>query len=112
MKKLLLMGLAPAWFAQAAGVPADSAHGERLFENLACIQCHSLNGKGGSTAPDLGRLVDRNFTPAALAATMWNHAPSMWAAMRARGIGIGDLDAQAAADLFAYFYSTRFFDRP
>jgi mono/diheme cytochrome c family protein len=32
--------------------------------------------------------------------------------MRANAIVSGDLDEQGAADLFAYFYSTRFFDRP
>jgi mono/diheme cytochrome c family protein len=43
---------------------------------------------------------------------MWNHAPAMWASMRARGIRVGDLNEQAAADLFAYFYSVRFFEKP
>ena len=43
---------------------------------------------------------------------MWNHAPTMWAAMRERQIAAGDLNEQAAADLFAYFYSARFFDKP
>ncbi len=43
---------------------------------------------------------------------MWNHAPAMWASMRGRGIQVGDLNEQAAADLFAYFYSARFFESP
>jgi cytochrome c551/c552 len=98
--------------AQAAVVEADSERGAALFESLACVQCHSVNGKGGRTAPDLGRQADRNFTPAALAATMWNHAPTMWASMRANAIQRGDLTEQGAADLFAYFYSARFFERP
>jgi mono/diheme cytochrome c family protein len=96
----------------AAEIAADSARGAQLFETLACIQCHSINGKGGTAAPDLGRRIDRNFTPAALAATMWNHAPTMWAAMRVRNIELGDLNEQAAADLFAYFYSAHFFEKP
>jgi mono/diheme cytochrome c family protein len=95
----------------AATVAADSERGAQLFESLACIQCHSINGKGGTVAPDLGRRIDRDFTPASLAATMWNHAPAMWAAMRTRNIKAGDLNEQAAADLFAYFYSARFFEK-
>jgi mono/diheme cytochrome c family protein len=91
---------------------ADSARGERLFTSLSCIQCHSVNGTGGKAAADLGRRIDRNFTPASLASTMWNHAPSMWVAMREREIRAGDLDQPAAADLFAYFYSARFFEKP
>ena len=98
--------------AHAAGFAADSARGAALFETLACVQCHSVNGKGGTIAPDLGRMLDRGFTPATLAATMWNHAPAMWAAMRDRQITAGDLDQQAAEDLMAYFYSARFFEKP
>jgi len=36
----------------------------------------------------------------------------MWAAMQQKGIRAGDLNDQAAADLFAYFYSARFFEMP
>ncbi|HEX5323350.1 MAG TPA: c-type cytochrome [Capsulimonadaceae bacterium] len=97
---------------RAAGLSADSARGEQVFERLACVQCHSVNGKGGNFAPDLGRMVDRGFTPATLAATMWNHAPGMWEAMRAREISAGELDEQAAEDLMAFFYSARFFEKP
>jgi mono/diheme cytochrome c family protein len=112
MIRLLLFGLGSIIAIQAATVAADSERGEQLFGSLSCIQCHSINGKGGKVAVDLGRRIDRNFTPVALAGTMWNHAPTMWAAMRDRQIGAGVLDEQAAADLFAYFYSVRFFDKP
>ncbi len=98
--------------ARAAPMTMDSARGARLFETLACVRCHGVNGKGAMLGPDLGRLVDRSFTPATLAATMWNHAPAMWSAMKSRDIRAGDLDDQAAADLFAYFYSAHYFDKP
>ncbi len=107
----ILFGLLfSALLAQAAGFAADSSRGAQLFQSLSCIQCHNLNGQGGKLGPDLGQLLDRNFTPASLAATMWNHAPAMWMAIRAQNVQPGDLNPQAAADLFAYFYSRRFFD--
>lgn len=112
MKRTLLLGLGIAAAACAAHIPADSARGERLFTTLACVECHSVNGKGGSAAPDLGKLADRNFNPSSLAATMWNHAPAMWASMKAKGISFPDLNEQGAADLFAYFYTARFFEKP
>jgi cytochrome c551/c552 len=111
IRVLVMMTLSCA-AVHAAAIAADSARGAALFETLACVGCHSVDGKGGTIAPDLGRMVDRNFTPATLAATMWNHAPTMWASMRARNIEPGDLNEQAAADLFAYFYAARFFEKP
>ncbi len=109
-----VIAAALALSASPQGTPfqADSNRGAQLFQSLACAKCHRVNGVGGNLAPDLGRLADRDFTPAALAATMWNHAPAMWSAMSARQIRPGGLNEQAAADLFAYFYSTRFFEKP
>jgi mono/diheme cytochrome c family protein len=101
-----------AGVAQTPPFAADSARGAALFGSLSCAQCHAVNGRGGGTAPDLGRLSDRNFTPSALAATMWNHAPAMWSAMGAANVRIPDVGEQAAADLFAYFYAARFFEKP
>lgn len=112
MTRIVITLLVFAGVAPGAALSMNSARGERLFTALSCIGCHSLNGQGGRVGPDLGRVVDRNFTPAGLASTMWNHAPAMWAAMRERGVRSGDLDEQAAADLFAYFFSARFFEKP
>jgi len=92
--------------------PCRFRAGARTVQYSLLRECHSVNGKGGSIGPELGRVVDRGFTPATLAATMWNHAPAMWAAMRQQDIRAGDLNEQAAADLFAYFYSARFFESP
>jgi cytochrome c2 len=98
--------------AGAAVLTMDSAQGEMLFQSLSCAQCHAVNGTGGRVGPDLGRLIDRNFTPTMLCSTMWNHAPAMWTAMGQRGIQPGAMDEQGAADLFAYFASARFFEKP
>jgi mono/diheme cytochrome c family protein len=112
MKRMIVFLSFAAASLHAATIAAGSARGAQLFETLSCVQCHSINGKGGTAAPDLGRRIDRDFTPASLAATMWNHAPAMWASMRTRNITPADLNEQAAADLFAYFYSARFFEKP
>ena len=110
MAFLLLGASLPA---AAAPVPSmDAARGRELFQSRGCVECHKLNGRGGSAAPDLGRIVDRGFTPALLAATMWNHAPVMWSAMRARNVAPMPLSEQDAADLFAAFYAAHYFDLP
>ncbi len=113
MLKLALILLPLA--AQAAVEPVvsgDSARGARIFEQEQCVRCHSVNGRGGKMGADFGRLVSRSYTPALLASTMWNHAPVMWGAMETAGIERPHLSEGDAADLFAYFYSARFFDQP
>src|SRR5947209_1118172 len=67
-------------------VSGDSARGARLFDQERCVQCHSVNGRGGKMGADFARLVNRSYTPAQFATTMWNHAPVMWGAMEAAGI--------------------------
>ena len=93
-------------------VPGDARRGQQLFETEQCVRCHSFNGKGGAVAPDLARRIDRNFTPALMASVMWNHAPAMWDGMRKAGIVKATLSQEAAADLFAYFISARYFEKP
>ena len=61
---------------------------------------------------DFSMVVSRSYTPAHLATTMWNHAPVMFGAMESAGIEKPKLTPGDAADLFAFFYSTRFFDKP
>jgi mono/diheme cytochrome c family protein len=98
--------------ASAVTIPAiDSARGEKVFHAQGCADCHGAGGTGGKFAPNLGATIDRNFTPPLMAATMWNHAPAMWSAMSQRGTPIPQLGEQEAGDLFAFFYSSRFFDK-
>ena len=97
---------------RAVTIPAiDSARGEKVFRAQGCAGCHSAGGPGGKAGPDLAAVMDRNFTPALLTATMWNHAPVMWSAMRQQGTAIPQLTEQDAGDLFAFFYSSRYFDK-
>src|ERR1039458_9678299 len=76
MVRVIDVGAAVAWSALGASrIPGDARRVEQLFTSEQCIQCHSLNGKGGTLAPDLSRRVDRDYTPSVMASLMWNHAP-------------------------------------
>jgi len=113
--RLLSIGVLTVWSAGAAVppvIPGDSQRGAELFHSERCVQCHSIHGQGGNMGMDLSERVDRAFTPAALATAMWNHAPVMWTAMQGAGVERPQLSPTDAADLFAYLYSTRFFDQP
>jgi len=95
----------------AAGVPAgDSVRGQQLFQSRQCVACHSVNGVGGTAAPDLGKRIDRDYTPSAMASLMWNHAPDMWAGMKQRGVTLPALTPEQSADLFAYFVAAHYFE--
>ena len=94
-------------------LPADSVRGERLFESEHCIECHGVNGKGA-------RIRARPGPPCSIAISL----PPRWPAPCGItpppcGAPCGaatckplNVDDQAAADLFAYFYSARFFEKP
>ena len=111
--RVALAGAVAAMTALAADEVLGDAHrGEQLFQTEQCIQCHSINGRGGALASDLGKHIDRDFTPTVMASLMWNHAPEMWPAMRRQGIVQARLSPESAADLFAYFVSARYFERP
>ncbi len=104
------LGVATAFGADL--VPGDARRGAELLRTEKCLSCHSVRGEGGNTAPDLGRMTGRDYTPSWMASIMWNHAPAMWASMEKEGISRPHLNEAQAADLFAYFQSVRFFERP
>ena len=113
MLRVVAAGALAAWGAPAANiVPGDARRGEQLFKSEQCVLCHSFKGVGGTTAPDLSSHIDRDYTPAVMASLMWNHAPDMWAGMKKRGIVKAEMSQESAADLFAYFVSARYFERP
>ena len=113
MVRVLAAGIVLASIAPAADVVlADARSGEQLFETEQCILCHNVKGVGAHLAPDLGRRIDRDYTPTVMASLMWNHAPDMWAGMKKQGIVKAELSRESAADLFAYFVSARYFEKP
>ncbi len=102
-----------AWVCSAALAYAqlgDPRRGAEVFQRHHCVVCHSIHGAGGGIAPDLARPTVKPFTAAALAAVMWNHAPAMWKAMAARNLEVPSLNPGEIADLYAYFYSQRYFE--
>lgn len=100
----------------------DAERGAAVLRRENCLRCHSVRandvprfgqqGEGGNTAPDLSRPMGRRFSPALLASVMWNHAPTMWTSMEDQGMERPQLSEQNGDDLFAYFFSIRFFELP
>jgi mono/diheme cytochrome c family protein len=93
--------------AAAPSIEADARRGAEFFQQSKCTDCHAPG-----SPRDLARRLDRDYTPAALASRIWNHAPTMMGEMRRQGITPPSVSDQQAADLFAFFYSRRYFERP
>lgn len=108
----LIVTLAAAASLMAAVMDVDANRGSDFFQAQGCVNCHAVKGAGARKAPDLGRRLDRSYTPAGIAARMWSHAPVMWASMSTEGVPIPSLSTEQAGDLFAFFYAVRFFERP
>jgi mono/diheme cytochrome c family protein len=90
----------------------DAQRGAEVLRREKCLICHNIHGEGNHVAPDLGRRIGRRYTPAVMASVLWNHAPTMWTTMACKGLNPPQLSVQDSDDLFAYFYSVRFFDHP
>jgi mono/diheme cytochrome c family protein len=96
----------------AASLEFDARRGADFFKTQMCVNCHGVQGTAAGKAPDLGRRLDRNYTPAGIAAVMWSHAPVMWGDMAQQNIPVPQVTPAQSADLFAYFYASRYFEKP
>ena len=94
----------------------DPDHGRIVVQNQACLECHTVNGIGAGheslrPATDLASRLATTYTPSALASALWNHTPSMWAALGEKSLAISASEADWQ-DAFAYLYSLQFFEHP
>ena len=95
----------------ATVVRGTADRGRAVLQNQGCVKCHAIAGTGSSvSATALLKPLAREYTPAGLTATLWNHAPRMWSAMASAGIPAPRLSEQDSADVFAFFASLRYFE--
>jgi mono/diheme cytochrome c family protein len=96
-----IFSLAAAGSLHAAAVAADSVRGAVL----TCVQCHSVNGKGGTVAPDLGAHAGHGSKAKPLTDTvaMWNQDPRIPAAP-------SPLDLSDMREIAGYLWAVQFLE--
>src|SRR5207249_4358816 len=100
---LLLAVTSPISARQIKIIPGNVADGERVLQDKGCLSCHSIDGRGGTRAPDFARPTGGVNKPGLLAAKMWNHSPAMFAEFEAQKREVPKISAAEAANLYAYF---------
>jgi mono/diheme cytochrome c family protein len=85
--------------------PGDTATGRKVFSDKSCIVCHQAGGTGGVAGPSLD-FLNQYGSPVQIATALWNHGPSMSAAMSERGIRRPTFSGYELGDLIAFLKST------
>jgi mono/diheme cytochrome c family protein len=107
---VLLLAPLPAVAQQLGGPTQSASAGSQVFGSKRCAKCHSIDGRGGTVGPDLGRIGEERSLYG-LAADMWNHVPRMTERTRQLGVQWPRLSRRQAADLIAFLFTVDYFDR-
>ncbi len=94
---------------RAEDPPNNPLVGWRTFVAKRCVVCHSIDGVGGTKAPDLGK-VDLSVSQMELIAKIWNYAPQMAATFDRVGVPYPEIDADEMSRLLPFLYFLGFFD--
>jgi cytochrome c2 len=86
-------------------------NGYKLIQEKGCLNCHSIQGVGGTIGPDFND-VYFNYTVLIIAGKMWNHGPKMWEAMKLENIPIPVFQKDEMCDIIAYMYYLNLKDAP
>jgi mono/diheme cytochrome c family protein len=87
---------------QYFGEPGNPGLGRRLLWEKGCLNCHSLDGRVGQTAPDLA-LVKGLGSSAAVIAALWSHGDLMTESRPERSLSWPQLKSDEVAHLMAFF---------
>jgi mono/diheme cytochrome c family protein len=100
---------APRQAANTREAAGNAERGWSVFQSR-CMHCHSVNGKGGSSAPELGPQNELPLTTAQFAAVFWNHAPEMLRQSKDSGTPAPVFQGQEMTDLLTFLASLRYFE--
>jgi cytochrome c2 len=89
----------------------SAANGQKMFTEKGCIRCHSIFGKGGTDAPDLGKNVSQSNVTI-LSTRLWNHAAGMREKFQQKKLEWPIFSETEMNDLIVFIYSLNYEDKP
>lgn len=89
----------------------SAPNGQKMFTEKGCIKCHSIFGKGGKEAPDLGKALSR-ANVATLSTRLWNHVGPMREKFRKKNLEWPIFSESEMNDLIVFLYSLNYEDNP
>ncbi|MFQ6110903.1 MAG: c-type cytochrome [Nitrospinota bacterium] len=107
---LLLVMVAGASPSPAELLPENPTEGSRLFVVKGCLRCHAIQGEGGRSGPDLGKL-QLNYSFLGMAGVMWYHAPKMLKEFQRLGVPRPRFQREEMRRLVSFLYYLNYFDR-
>jgi len=90
--------------------PGNPQIGQQLFRNKGCVTCHRVLDVGTAVGPEL-RNSTFHKSVTSIASVMWNHGPVIWDTMEELGLRQPVFKDNEMADLAAFLYFLRFFER-
>lgn len=91
-------------------LPKNPLEGRQLFTDKLCIRCHSIQGVGGKTGPDLGEIWLGSYMD--IVSKLWNHFPRMNEAFQQEKLQRPTLTGEETAKLITFLYFLNYFDKP
>jgi cytochrome c2 len=89
----------------------NAANGQKMFTEKGCVKCHSIFGKGGREAPDLGKTISQSNVTV-LSTRLWNHAAGMREKFQRKKLEWPLFTETEMNDLILYLYSLSYEDKP
>lgn len=86
-------------------------NGQKMFTEKGCIRCHSIYGKGGREAPDLGKTISQSNVTI-LSTRLWNHAAGMREKFQQKKMEWPNFSETEMNDLIVFLYSLNYEDKP
>lgn len=90
-------------------LPENPQAGWNMFTAKHCIRCHSVQGVGGRTGPDLGDIWLGSFVE--IASSLWNHFPRMKEAFQEEKLDWPTLTEEEGKNLITFIYFLNYFDK-